>query len=158
MQHPNEPPVKHHANAATITRFAEVADVPAVYAMGVATDVFKVSDALPFYTERELTEWCEDRSDNLLMVAECDGRIVAFSYCKQFSYRWAFLETGYVDPAFRTLPAGNLLRDHMIEVLRIRGVSMMTMLVREDHKPLVRLAERFGWQNCGPYIWMNLML
>jgi hypothetical protein len=35
----------------------------------------------------------------------------------------AVCRTGYVDPAYRTLAAGNVLRDRMIEVLRIRDVG-----------------------------------
>lgn len=53
MQAENERAVKHHPGADTITRFAESADVPEIYAMGTATDEFKVNDDLPFYTERE---------------------------------------------------------------------------------------------------------
>jgi L-amino acid N-acyltransferase YncA len=140
----------------TSTRFAELGDVSAIYALGMSTDTFRVSDALPFYTERELVEWCADRRDNVLMLAETEGAVIGFAFCKLMSYRWALLETVYIAPDYRATRIGERLRFHMVDVVRERGIMLVSAMIRADHPGLVRLSERIGWDNCGEYTWMNL--
>jgi N-acetylglutamate synthase-like GNAT family acetyltransferase len=140
-----------------VARYATGTDIRVIYELGTSTDEFKVSDQLVFYSKAELLEWVKDRRENILMVLEKNGLVVGFSFSKVISHRWALTETLYIHPDHRALKSAEVLYMGVHAELKSRGIEQVSFIIREDHKPLIRLLKRKGGaEDCGQYTWLNM--
>src|SRR3990167_7987834 len=69
-------------------------DVEEVYNMGKNTPEFAVSDTSSFWEKIELERWTRENLDDVLLVAEMNGKIVGFVLTK---YHRATRVGGFID-------------------------------------------------------------
>jgi hypothetical protein len=105
---------------ALIVRDAVPEDVSEIYALGRSDAAFRVSEAIHFYEERELSEWIARPEENILCVALSGSEIIGFCFCKVMSYHWAMLDNFYVKPGSRG-KAGPVLPRGWFVISRRRG-------------------------------------
>lgn len=140
-------------------RFATGKDINAIHALGTASNEFAVSAEMPFYAKSELLEWVKDRRENILLVAEKNGQVIGFMFFKCMSHRWALAETMYIHPDHRSPETANELYKKALAELKVRTVEMVSFIIREDHRAMMRLLKNgFGGEACGQYTWFNLSI
>jgi L-amino acid N-acyltransferase YncA len=142
-----------------IARFATAKDIQAIHALGMDSTDFAVGAEMPFYAKSELLEWVKDRRENILLVVEKKGLVVGFMFFKCMSHRWALAETMYIHPNHRGLEVANELYKKALSELKVRTVEMVSFIIREDHRAMMRLLKNgFGGEACGQYTWFNLSI
>jgi len=141
-----------------ILRRAKTGDIKAIIALG-QDPVFEAGGGMPFYYRREvLAEWIRSPRQNILSVAQYDGKKVGFLFCKLMSSRWALLDTFYLAPAFRGQGLGHAMFQAFVKGLKKRGVIYLSTLVAQGHADFKKMARHFGLEESGKYSWHGMLL
>lgn len=143
---------------ALIVRDAVPEDVSEIYALGRSDAAFRVSEAIHFYEERELSEWIARPEENILCVVLSGSEIIGFCFCKIMSYHWAMLDNFYVKPGSRGGKAGPVLFSGLVRKLQAKGISYVSTLVGRNRVALRRLMCRYGFKHANSYEWYELFL
>jgi len=89
------------------------------------------------------------------VVAEIDGRVVAYAYASRWksrcAYRFAVESTVYVDRAHPRKGLGTLLYRELIEQLRACGMHSVLAGITLPNNPSVALHEKMGFQKVGQF-------
>lgn len=124
-------------------------------ALAAKVRAFEVSAEIPFYEQAELEEWAADSRHNALAVAECQGMLAGFFFCKMMSWHWAMLDNFYVAPGAGSAATAASLWSFLQQELKRRRIVYLTALVEEERKPLVRLMRQRGFRAGKGYRWME---
>jgi len=141
-----------------LVRRARPEDAEAIQALGLADPAFQVSEKIPFYEKKELVEWANSPADNLLFVAESEGRLSGFFFCKVMSSHWAMLDNFYVVPQARGTRTAQRLRMALLQELRARGTCYLSILVALEDEALAKQMARHGFLLSRHYGWMERFL
>lgn len=139
-------------------RPARTEDATAIRALGLSDSAFRVSERIAFYELEELVEWAESPRDNLLFVADADGELTGFFFCKIMSQHWAMLDNFYVVPTRRSTRTVSKLRDALLDALRDRGIVYLSTLAAREDAALQRTLEHFGFQHSKSYEWLEMFI
>lgn len=143
---------------AIVVRDAREKDIDAIYTLGSSDTVFQVSKHIPFYEREELTEWINNPKDNILCVADDNGNVIGFFFCKVMSWHWAMLDNFYCVPSFRNGKISSLMTDALIQRLRQRKVLYLSTLVEEGRISLGRFLRRQGFSMSKRYEWYEVFI
>jgi ribosomal protein S18 acetylase RimI-like enzyme len=141
-----------------VVRRARSEDADSIRNLGLGDPAFQVSERIPFYEREELVEWASAPRDNLLFVAEADGCIVGFFFCKVMSQHWAMLDNFYVVPSSRGTGVVDRLRRALTEALQQRGIVYLSTLVAKGDPGLSAKMSRYGFTQSKDYEWMERFL
>ena len=141
-----------------LVRRAHPDDAEAILDLGLADPAFQVSEKIPFYEREELVEWAGNPSDNLLFVAQAEGRLCGFFFCKVMSRHWAMLDNFYVAPQDRSTRTVLHLRAALQNELQARGIGYLSILVALDDQPLAKRMLQHGFTRSRDYGWMEMFL
>lgn len=87
------------------------------------------------------------------LVAEIDGRVVAYAYAGAWkpraAYRWTSEITVYVDAGFQRLGLGRALMDALIERLRALGMRRLMASITAEGEGSIALHAALGFQQVG---------
>ena len=93
--------------------------------------------------------WRETRNElATYIVGELNGRIVAYAGA-WVSFEQAEVMHVAVEPKFRGQGLGTLLFGALIEAVKLRGATSITLEVRPSNTPAVKLYENFGLKSVG---------
>ena len=93
--------------------------------------------------------WRETRNElATYIVGELDGRIVAYAGA-WVSFEQAEVMHVAVEPKFRGQGLGTLLFGALIEAVKLRGATAITLEVRPSNTAAVKLYESFGLHSVG---------
>lgn len=143
---------------ALIFREAKLGDVSSIFNFGINDDSFRVSEKIKFYEIEELSEWVLDKVNNILAVAEHNGVVVGFFFCKLMSSHWAFLDNFYLDANFRNDNNGKKMFLFLKNKLSRRNIKYLSILVESDKKALIRYSENLGFSKSNKYQWLELFV
>lgn len=141
-----------------LVRQAVPADVEVVYSLGQGDPAFAVSERISFYERTELTEWIGAPENNILLVAEVEGQVGGFLFCKVMSHHWAMLDNFYVAPPWRGRQCGRELLRGLAERLRKRHTVYLSALVRQEDSWVSRYLEELGFAKSRAYVWHEVFL
>ena len=141
-----------------ITRLAKFEDARSIMLMARPLSEFAVSPNIKFYEQEELEEWAADPRNNVLAIAERDGHVTGFFFCKIMSWHWAMLDNFYVHPDTDAAATAKRLWQFLREELGRRKIAYLTTLVEEGRTPLRRLLRVRGFSDSKCYRWMELFL
>ena len=140
-----------------LIRRATVSDIDSIMTLG-QDPCFNVSNSIPFYEKKELTEWCVKNFDNILCVAEENSKIVGFYYCKVYSYHWATLDNFYVLPEYRGRQISEMMLTTLKNLLRSKQIKYLSILVDTEDIKLIEQMTRRGFSAAKSYKWMDMCL
>ena len=141
-----------------LVRRARPDDADAIQNLGLADPAFQVSERIPFYEKEELVEWATSPTVNLLFVAESQGRLCGFFFCKVMSQHWAMLDNFYVAPQSRGGQTAFNLRAALLNQLQTKGISYLSILVALDDEELAKQMIHHGFAHSRDYGWMERFL
>jgi GNAT superfamily N-acetyltransferase len=141
-----------------VVRPAAPADAEAIRSLGVSDAAFSVSPQVPFYETEELVSWAQNPRDNILLVAEVEGGVAGFLFCKIMSTHWALLDNFYVSPRLRKTSASDQLFDRLMDELRARSIEYLSIMVKEGEAALIRTCQRRGFVQQQRYIWLDMFI
>ena len=94
-----------------------------------------------------------DDPDVLLLVAEQDGRVIAYAFTAMEGYDYkslrgpaALLHDVLVDPDYRGRGVGGRLLDETLSSMRARGVRQIVLATAERNEAAQRLFARIGFR------------
>lgn len=133
---------------------ADAAACAAIYAPYVAASVISLEEVPP--TAEEFGHRIERISRRYpYLVAEADGRVVAFAYAslhrERAAYRWACESSVYVEAAQRRRGLGRALYEALFDLLRRQGLQVACAGITLPNGPSVALHESFGFELVGVY-------
>jgi L-amino acid N-acyltransferase YncA len=133
---------------------ADAAACAAIYAPYVATSVISLEEVPP--TAQEFGRRIERISDRYpYLVAEDEGRVVAFAYAslhrERAAYRWACESSVYVDEAHRRRGTGRALYVALFDLLLRQGLQVVCAGITLPNEASVALHELFGFELIGVY-------
>lgn len=143
---------------ALIFRDAKLGDIDSIFNFGINDDSFRVSEKIKFYEIEELSEWVLDKVNNILAVAEDNGVVVGFFFCKLMSSHWAFLDNFYLDSGFRGYDNGKKMFLFLKNKLSEKNIKYLSILVESDKKALIRYSENLGFSKSNKYQWLELFV
>lgn len=125
-----------------------------IYAPYVASSVISLEDVPP--SAEEFAARMQRISERYpYLVAEDDGRVVAFAYGalhrERAAYRWACESSVYVDEARRRHGIGRALYRALFELLRRQGLQIVCAGITLPNEASVALHESFGFELVGVY-------
>ena len=82
------------------------------------------------------------------IVGELDGRIVAYAGA-WVSFNQAEVMNVAVEPEFRGQGIGTILFGELIEAVKLRGATSITLEVRPSNTAAIKLYESFGLRSVG---------
>ena len=138
-------------------RKAELRDLPALLEIynfevknGMAT--FDVNERT--LEEREKWFYAHNRDNHPLIVAEIDGRAVAYAslstYREKEAYRSTVELSVYVAPGFRCQGIAEALMRELIDLARADGVThTIVSVITSTNTASLRLHEKLGFEHCG---------
>jgi GNAT superfamily N-acetyltransferase len=139
-------------------RDATSSDVADILRLGHGDHWFEVSGNIRFYEEAELREWIAHPIDNILVVAEVDGSIVGFFFCKVMSWHWAMLDNFYITPNARDGRTSSQLFKALLDRLQTRRIKYLTSLIEVGRPSLRRFLRMNGFHATKDYEWHELFL
>ena len=93
--------------------------------------------------------WYETiREDSISIVGEIDGKIVAYA-CAWISFDEADVANIAVDENFRRRGIGTKLFAEIIRLVKLRGITALTLEVRVSNTAAITLYENFGLRSVG---------
>ena len=143
---------------AVTIRNASVTDIDAINSLGHSDSMFHVSERIHFYEYEELKEWIQNPRENILCVADLDGEMVGFFFCKIMSWHWAMLDNFYSVPTARDGRIGSLMFDSLISQLKERKIHYLTTLVEDGRIALSRYLRQKGFRASKKYEWHELFI
>lgn len=141
-----------------VVRRARQGDADAIRRFGLCDPAFQVSERIPFYEREELMEWAINPRDNLLFVAESEGCLTGFFFCKVMSQHWAMLDNFYVAPQSRGTRTVVHLVQALLQALKDRGIAYLSTLVACDDSGLSRWMTQHGFSHSKDYKWMEMFI
>jgi len=141
-----------------VLRPAEPTDIAAIIELG--TDpAFAAGGGMPFYYRDEvLKEWIDHPAENTLCVAENEGKVVGFLFCKLMHSRWAMLDTLYLAPVARGRGLGRAMFQAFFEQLKQRGVIYLSTLILKGRTDWEKIAVSQGFEIAETYSWFGKLL
>jgi ribosomal protein S18 acetylase RimI-like enzyme len=102
-------------------------------------------------------DWIErqERSEVYVAVAERDGVPVGrigVDFVRRASEGAAHVWSAHVESEHQSRGIGTALMDHLEEIARTRGVSVIRLGVGKENAGAIRLYERLGYHVCGEEI------
>ena len=82
------------------------------------------------------------------VVGELDGQVIAYAGA-WVSFEQAEVLSVAVDPNFRGLGVGTLLFGELINAVKLRGATSITLEVRPSNTAAIKLYESFGLRSVG---------
>jgi L-amino acid N-acyltransferase YncA len=133
---------------------ADAAACAAIYAPYVASSVISLEDVAP--GAEEFAGRIARISERYpYLVAEEDGRIVAFAYGslhrERAAYRWACESSVYVDESRRRRGTGRALYTALFDLLRRQGLQIVCAGITLPNDASVAFHESFGFELIGVY-------
>jgi len=119
-----------------IIRKAEPSDVDKLYDMGIKENGFVLSTQTRFYTRDYLEKWLQNPQSDILLVAEKDGEIIGFLFCRVFHDSWAMLDNIMVSHSWRRRGIGTALLKECLNKLRMKKVQYIAGIVKEDNESI----------------------
>lgn len=116
---------------------------------------FKVNNQINFYEEKEIIEWSADTKYNLLCVVKENNKFIGFCFCKIFSYHWAFVDSFYIDPAYRRKRIGTQLQEFLINRLKERSIKYISRIIKVTNKSSQGFLKDKNYKISGQYIWYD---
>lgn len=93
--------------------------------------------------------WREARNELAeYIVGELDGRIIAYAGA-WVSFNQAEVMSVAVDPEFRGQGIGTILFGELIDAVKLRGATAITLEVRPSNTAAIKLYESFGLRSVG---------
>jgi len=129
-------------------------DIPEVLQIGLGVDGFKASDdSEGFWSEDQLRRWVE--SDDVLLVAEVEGRIVGFVLTTHHKptgkVTW---ENQLVISEFRGQGIARALTDEMEKRLKENGATYIHFLTKETNEFLGHY-KKIGYDAGHSFVWFG---
>ncbi len=133
---------------------ADAAACAAVYAPYVASSVVSLEAVPP--TADEFTQRMTRIVERYpYLVAEEDGRVVAFAYAslhrERAAYRWACESSVYVDETQRRRGLGRALYTSLFDLLRRQGLQIVCAGITLPNDASIAIHESFGFELIGVY-------
>jgi phosphinothricin acetyltransferase len=120
---------------------------------------YVLNSTATFAVEAELLrtrmEWFEEheREGLPIVVAECDGNVVAWGslsyYHRRCAYRQTLEPSVYVDHNYVRRGFGKALTQRLIELARTRGDHVLVGLACSENKESIAMTEASGFQRVG---------
>jgi GNAT superfamily N-acetyltransferase len=133
-------------------------DIDEVCRLGTGREEFATPSG-NFWTKGQLERWCESL-DDVLLIAEDDGKIVGFSfYAAHIPTGKVTWENLYVDPSARGKGIGKALIEEGHKRLKEKGYSYIALL--DNSSAQERFAEylnQFGFKTGYKVLWIDQFL
>lgn len=129
-------------------------DSKEVYAILKTTDEVHVAGLT--YSEKAVQEWHRTRAQDIIFVAEVNGKVTGFVATKLGDPEpsGAYIDSIIVKPEYRGRGIGQQLLERCISSLKDRGVSFLHLHVRSDFPLSVNFWEKNGFKGKEPLLWM----
>ncbi|MDQ3076849.1 MAG: GNAT family N-acetyltransferase [bacterium] len=130
------------------------ADIPEVLKIAKDVDGFKVSEEREsFWSKEQLERWVQ--SDDVLLVAELDGRIVGFVLTTHHKPTGKVIwENQLVLPEFRGQGVAQALTEEMEGRLKESGATYIHFLVKETNEFLHHY-KKIGYDAGHKFVWFG---
>ena len=106
-------------------------DIDQIYKPGVLNQDFQVGET-GFYDQKYLTAWLKQKNDDILLVANKDGQIVGFLFCRVMFRTWAMGENIMVLPKDKDVGVDEALFAECQKRLGKLGIDDIDWLARPD--------------------------
>lgn len=138
-------------------RDVSLTDIPEVLKIAKDVDGFKVSEEREgFWSQEQLERWVQ--SDDVLLVAELDGRIVGFVLTAHHrptgKVTW---ENQLVLPEFRGQGIARALTDVMEKRLKENGATYIHFLTKESNEFLGHY-KKIGYDAGHSFVWFGKLI
>lgn len=139
-------------------RHAKLSDIDMIYALGRKTEELNFSPNMRFHDKIELKEFVKKPKDNILLAADCDGKIAGFLYAKIVSRTWCILDNLAVEKEFRGHGIGNSLLHEFYTILKKRKVHYVQVLEEIHHKKTRKFWHDRGFKEEKIFVWADKMI
>lgn len=133
-------------------------DIEAVFELGHGCEEFTTENG-SFWSKEQLQRWCNS-PDDLLLVAEENGRIIGFSlYAVHIPTGKVTWENLYVDPEMRGRGIAAALIEEGHLRLKAKGYSYLVLQDNStDQERFAHYLERFGFKKGSKVLWLDTIL
>ncbi len=140
---------------------AKLSDSSHIYTLGKKIHELDFSKQLHFHELGEVKEFVKSPRENILLIAETRGEIVAFLYAKIMSHSsggWCMLDNLGVAHAHRGKGISKLLLDKLYKELRKRKVRYVQILEEIHHKKTRSFWKKQGYKETKTFLWAEKMI
>lgn len=134
-------------------------DISQVIELGSGVSELSTGTSSPqFYSKETLTRWVTSPND-VLLVAEEEGRVVAFSLTSYNPFsRDAYMHASAVYPEYRRRGIRSQMLERTLAMLEERGCNNVFCLVKPDNVPMQELLRRHGFEVGEKFLYIQRSL
>jgi len=138
-------------------RRMQESDIEIVYELGSRAEEFSItSDSGNFWDRGVLEDWLQS-SDDVLLVAEEEGKIIGFALSQfHLPTKKGTIENVYVAERYRGSGLGKNLLTNIVGELRNQGAEYFCALVKVDNEASKALLKKCGFQKGYDFTWMAI--
>jgi ribosomal protein S18 acetylase RimI-like enzyme len=140
-----------------IFREMKLEDIPTLLVWGNSVPELWGSEEGKWYTQKGLTEWIQEKGNDILLVAEVDGKLAGMCMSR-YMFEWYSCDTLYVAANYRKSGVGKLLLEETEKQVKAHGVSVLSLWSHADNDSAISFYKKTGFQNGFSGIWMEKRL
>jgi ribosomal protein S18 acetylase RimI-like enzyme len=136
-------------------RKAKSSDARPIYVLGKRIHQLDFSSKYPFHELSEIKEFISAPKENVVLVAEYEGRIVGFVVAKILAHSaggWCMLDNLGVDPKHRRKGLGNRMLKALYNEIKARKIKYVQIL-ESKNKQARRFWKKEGFKETKTFIW-----
>jgi N-acetylglutamate synthase-like GNAT family acetyltransferase len=142
-------------------RKAKASDVNEIYSLGLKTGELEFSTEFPFHEKAELKEFISHPSENILLVAIVEKKLVGFLYAKILSRRgdgWCMLDNIAVLKKYRDHGIGLSILNELYRELKKKRIFYVQILEEVHHKKTREFWKHRGFKEKKIFVWAEEMI
>jgi GNAT superfamily N-acetyltransferase len=143
---------KEKVQNVTIRR-GKAKDVKNIFALGSKVEELKFSKKSNFHEVDEILEWTKHPKEDIILVAEVDGKLAGFLYAKIINCHWCMLDDEAVKKEFRGKGIGTLLLNELYKTLKKQKIDYVQVLEEIHHKKTRKFWKEKGFKERKVFIW-----
>lgn len=136
-------------------RKAKIADARAIYLLGERIQELDFSPEYPFHERNEIKEFISAPKENIMLIAEHDGKTIGFIFAKilaRSASGWCMLDNLGIDSKYRHKGLGEKLLNSLYKELKTRKIKYVQIL--ESKNKLTRgFWKKEGFRETKEFIW-----
>lgn len=142
-------------------RRAKLKDAHEIYKIGASIRELNFSNKFKFHQKDEIIEFIKKPKDNILLVAEIDGKIMGFLYAKILAYGqwgWCMLDNLAVLPKYRKHGIGTHLLKNLYKIMKKHKVHYVHILEDVHRKKTKKFWHEHGFKEEKIFAWADKII
>ena len=136
-------------------RHMEEKDIGSVLAVGKGTECLWCSDEDKFFKRKDLEKWVRNKRDDVLLVAEAEGKVAGFLLAETSGWGGACIISLAVDEKFRHMHIGTGLMDECMKQLKQSGISFAYLLANTSNLEGIEFWKKKGFKEGYKFVFLS---